>query len=156
MSNGIAFTVDNNRNIREIANEAALATALSDIDGNNQDDILYLRTGTYSDQTGDTGWGDDTINLGPAWEGIAVIGYPGDTVDFDGSGSGSGGIRSGNASGPTDNLTISSLNLDGGDYCYRPAGPTGTPDDNTRIINCDLTTSYTGNTMTGVVAGSGS
>ena len=156
VSNGVAFTVDNNRNIREIADESALATALSAIDGDNQDDILYLRAGTYSDETGDTGWGDDTINLGQEWAGIAIIGYPGETVTLDSSGNATGAIRSGNNTGPCDGLTVANLSLNATEYCFRPAGPTDTPDDDIRLVNLDMTTTYDDlNTMTGVISGGG-
>ncbi len=145
-SNGIPFTVDNSRVIREVDSDAVLDTAMTEIlpanDG-NQSDIVYLRTGTYGDQHGATGWGDAVIGLGGSkFNDTAWIGYPGETATIDDSGTANGEVRLDDGDGTSRRVTVSNLRIDSSSWCIRCAGNFDRVD-GSRFVNNDCSTTST-------------
>ena len=153
-TNGVSFTVDNSRNIREVGNNSQLSSAASAIRGNNQDDIVYFRGGTYTTRVGTTTWGNDDFTFGSRESGTAWIAYPNEIVNV-------GDWRFYDGQGRADNVTIAGFYATGGDDVFfsgygGTAGSANEPGPvNTRIIGNDITTTYGGNTQTGAVQTTG-
>ncbi|MEO1245961.1 MAG: choice-of-anchor Q domain-containing protein [Pseudomonadota bacterium] len=153
-SNGIRYTIDNSRNIREVNNNSSLQSAASSISGNNRRDIVYFRGGTYSTRVGRTSWGDDDFTFGSAFSNTAWIAYPGETVNV-------GDWRFYDGAGNADDVTVAGMYAVGGSDVFfsgwgGTAGSSNEPGPvNNRIIGNDITTTYTHNTQTGAVQTTG-
>lgn len=156
VSNGIAFTVDNTRNIREADGDTEFSTEVDAVASNNQEDIIYVRAGTYTDEHGVTSYGDDQVTLGGDHAGMAIIGYPGETVNFHGylgSAGGDGGFRLYDGVSACDNFTIANVTIVSGqnNVVFSGFGGSGTETGpvNQRCVNIDASTDVTGSSMTG-------
>ncbi|MEM8826772.1 MAG: LamG-like jellyroll fold domain-containing protein [Pseudomonadota bacterium] len=162
-SNGLAFTVDNGRNIREANGETEFASEMSAIDGNNQQDILYVRAGTYDQRYGPA-FGDDLITIGGAYADVAIIGYPGETVTFNGDNVSLGGFRfnDGSGDGYADGILLANLNViaAGSDAIYAGiGGNSGTAraagTDRQRVVNVDARVTSLSGSQTGTLTVAG-
>ncbi|MHB8455333.1 MAG: choice-of-anchor Q domain-containing protein [Acidiferrobacterales bacterium] len=121
----------------------------------------YFHAGTYGGSYGETTWGTNNFALGAnksgvAGDPIAFVGYPGETATFQSSGD---NITFENASGYGNYYTISNLVFVGGSSTIfsgiSDSGGVGSGvagGANIRVIGNTHSATYTGNTMTGILA----